>query len=87
MAKYSVEITASAERTLLKLPKTVVGKIVKRLQNLSYDPFPPDCRKLTGENHVYRIRVGTYRIIYELYKKEVLILVLKVGHRKDIYRR
>lgn len=87
MAKYSVEITSSAERTLLKLPKPVVGKLVKRLQDLAHNPFPPDCRKLSGEDHVYRIRIGTYRVIYEVYKKEVLILVLKVGHRKDVYRR
>lgn len=87
MANYSVEIARSAEKVLLKLPKQAVVKIMKRIVNLSSEPYPPDCRKLSGEDNVFRIRVGNYRIIYEIFEKKVVIVVLKVGHRKDIYRR
>jgi mRNA interferase RelE/StbE len=86
MAKYKVELTRSAEKTLFKLPKTILPKILSALQGLSFDPFPVGCRKLSGEQNAFRIRVQNYRIIYELYSEVILVKVLKIGHRKDIYR-
>lgn len=86
MAKYRVELTHSAEKTLFKLPKTVLPKILSALQGLAFDPFPAGCRKLSGEQNTFRIRVQNYRIIYEVHPEIILVKVLKIGHRKDIYR-
>ena len=56
------------------------------IQRLAVDPTPPGCRKLSGEEHTYRIRVQVYRIVYEIFEDLILIKVLKIGHRKDVYR-
>jgi mRNA interferase RelE/StbE len=86
VANYKIEITASAERSLKKIPKRDISKIVDMIQVLAITPFPEGCRKLRGEEDVYRVRQGNYRIIYEVADKKLIILVLKIGHRKDIYR-
>lgn len=86
MGNYRVEVSASAEKTLFRLPKEVVAKIVVALQGLAVDPYPAGCRKLTGHKTTYRIRVGVYRIIYEVHHEFILVKVLKIGHRKDVYR-
>jgi mRNA interferase RelE/StbE len=54
------------------------------IQSLSIDPYPSGCRKLTGEDSVYRVRQGNYRILYEVKSKKLIILILKIAHRKDI---
>ena len=87
MANYKIEITASAERSLKKFPKKDVQKIVEAIQVLAISPFPEGCRKLKGEEYVYRVRQGNYRIIYEVIGKKLIVLVLKIGHRKDIYKK
>lgn len=87
MEKYRIEISASAEKFLKKVPNDDVQKIVEAIQKLAITPFPNGCRKLSGEEGIYRIRQGSYRIIYEVEGAKLLILVLKIGHRKDVYRR
>ncbi len=86
MANYKVLVSSSVEKSLQKLPKKDVTKIITTIQTLAINPFPVNCRKLSGEENVFRVRVGDYRIIYELNSGELIILILKVGHRKDIYR-
>ncbi|MBI4211316.1 MAG: type II toxin-antitoxin system RelE/ParE family toxin [Deltaproteobacteria bacterium] len=86
MANYKIEVSKSAEKVLFQLPKEITSKIMLALQNLSLHPFPVGCRKLSGEENTFRIRVGKYRILYEIHQKEILIRVLKIGHRKDVYR-
>lgn len=86
MASYSIEIASSAEKALLKLPKKTVPVIISAIQSLADNPYPAGCRKLRGEEAAFRIRVGVYRIIYEVQTQQILIKVLKVGHRKDVYR-
>jgi mRNA interferase RelE/StbE len=86
MVKYKVEVSASAEKIIKKLPKQTLAKILSVLEGLSVDPRPVGCRKLAGHHLIYRLRVQTYRIIYEIHDDIVLIRILKVGHRKDIYR-
>lgn len=86
MAVYRVELSRSAEKALFKLPKTALQKIVAALKGLEASPYPPGCRKLSGETAVYRIRIQVYRIVYEVYDELVLVKVLKIGHRKDVYR-
>lgn len=86
MASYRIEIAISAEKVLLRLPKKNIPAIVEAIKNLAETPYPPGCRKLRGEDNAFRIRVGVYRIIYEVHAFEILVKVLKIGHRKDVYR-
>ena len=87
MANYKIEITASAEKSLKKIPKKDLEKVVEAIQVLAISPFPSGCRKLKGEEDVYRVRQGNYRIIYEVIENKLIVLVLKIGHRKDIYKK
>lgn len=86
MANYKIEISTSAEKALKKIPNKDITKIVDAIQILAINPYPDICRKLSGEENTFRIRQGNYRIIYEVLGKKLLILILKIGHRKDIYR-
>jgi mRNA interferase RelE/StbE len=87
VAKYKIEISSSAEKALKKIPRKDLIKVIETIQKLGIDPKPLGCRKLSGEEDVYRVRQGNYRIIYEVEDKKLLILVLKIGHRKDTYRK
>ena len=87
MANYKIEITSTAEKSLKKIPKKDIVKVVEAIQILGISPFPSGCRKLKGEEDVYRVRQGSYRIIYEIIDTKLIVLVLKVGHRKDIYKK
>ncbi len=86
MASYNILISSTAEKALKKIPKKDRIKIVQLIQTLAIKPLPQGVRKLIGEPNVYRVRYGNYRVIYELRNKKLLILVLKIGHRKRIYR-
>lgn len=86
MASYRIEVAKSAEKVLLKLPKKVVPDIIEAIHALADNPYPAGCRKMSGESNTFRIRVAVYRIIYEIHAQAILIKVLKIGHRKDVYR-
>jgi len=86
MAKYDLLISQSAEKTLKRLAANEASRVVAAIQKLAIDPRPQGCRKLSGEADTYRVRVGVYRIIYEIEDQLLRILVLKIGHRKDVYR-
>jgi len=86
MVNYRIEFSSTAEKALKKIPKKDLIKIINSIQILAINPFPEGCRKLAGEEGTYRIRQGTYRIIYEVEGKYLKVLILKIGHRKDIYR-
>jgi mRNA interferase RelE/StbE len=85
MAAYKVYFKASVEKDLATIPKTDLKKILKRIGGLSVNPRPWGCEKLTGEEK-YRLRQGRYRIVYSIQDDELTVWVVKVGHRKDIYR-
>tara|TARA_R110000868_G_scaffold32343_3_gene117640 strand:- start:40 stop:303 length:264 start_codon:yes stop_codon:yes gene_type:complete len=87
VANYKIEITSSAEKSLKRIPKKDIIKVIEAIQILAISPFPEGCRKLKGEEDVYRVRQGNYRIIYEVVEKKLIVLVLKIGHRKDIYKK
>lgn len=86
MGNYRLEIARSAEKTLFKLPKEALVRVLSAIGALAAEPRPAGCRKLAGLEDVYRIRAGVYRIIYEVHDDLILVKVLKVGHRKDVYR-
>ena len=83
--KYEVEFRRSALKDLNKIPKRDRLRIEGAIELLRDNPYPPAALKLT-ERTEYRVRVGNYRIIYEVVKGHLVILVLTVGHRKQVYR-
>jgi mRNA interferase RelE/StbE len=85
MAAYKVYFRASVEKDLFAIPKSDLRKILERIRALAEDPRPLGCEKLTGQER-YRVRKGRYRIVYSIQDKELTVWVVKVGHRKDIYR-
>jgi mRNA interferase RelE/StbE len=84
MAKYRVEINKKARKSLDKLSDFIVAPVLSAIHNLAEDPRPQGYRKLKGRKG-YRIRVGDYRVIYEIFDHVLLIEVIDLGHRKDIY--
>lgn len=85
MAEYNVLFRKSVEKDLAGIPRSDVGRILKRIQSLESDPRPPGCEKLTGHER-YRLRQGRYRIVYSIQDNELTIWIVTVGHRKEIYR-
>jgi len=85
MAEYKIYFKKSVERDFCTIPKKDLQKIILRIQALASDPRPPGHEKLTGQER-YRVRQGHYRIIYSIQDKALTVWVVKVGHRKDIYR-
>jgi mRNA interferase RelE/StbE len=83
---YSVEFKPSAARALRRLARDVQSRIAEKIDSLARNPFPRGVSKLQGEENTYRVRVGDYRIIYEVQSRVLLVLVLKIGHRREIYR-
>ena len=85
MAEYELLFKESVFKELKKIPKTDLRKVLSRIEKLSDDPRPAGCEKLTGQER-YRLRQGRYRIVYSIQDNELMIWIVKVGHRKDIYR-
>lgn len=85
MAKYKIEIKKSAVKELNNLQKNDLLKIVRKIQNLADNPRPHDCKKLSGEEK-YRIRSGNYRILYLIEDDVLIIYIVKIGHRRNVYR-
>jgi len=87
MASYKVQIKNSAQKEIRKLPtKELRDKVVSIVDSLYIKPVPDEAKKIKGSNNIYRIRQGTYRIVYQIYKNELLIIVIRVRHRKDAYK-
>jgi len=85
MAAYNVFFKKSVEKDFEGIPQKDLQRIVKRIGELCNDPRPQGCEKLSGLEK-YRLRQGRYRIIYSIQDNELTVWVVKVGHRKDIYR-
>jgi mRNA interferase RelE/StbE len=85
MASYELTFRKSVARDLRPLPKQDVVRILRRIRSLADDPRPAGCEKLSGQER-YRVRQGRYRIIYEIEDTRLTVLVVKVGHRREIYR-
>lgn len=85
MANYSVRIKRSAAKELESIPLKDRRRIIHRINLPGTDPRPPGCEKLSGEEK-YRLRQGDYRILYEIIDRELVVTVIKIGYRRDIYR-
>jgi len=82
---YRLRITRSAVKELKRLPEGIQQRIRQAIQVLADDPRPPGCRKLKGRTD-YRIRVGDYRVLYEIDDDTQTVIVWRVGHRRNVYR-
>jgi mRNA interferase RelE/StbE len=85
MAGYKINYKHSVDKDIRSIPDIELKKIVKRIQTLATNPRPRGCEKLTEQNK-YRLRQGDYRILYLIDDNELIVRILKVGHRKDVYR-
>lgn len=84
--KYTVRLNARVGKVLNRLPPDVRRRIVRRLEALEDNPRPRSVEKLAGVDDLYRVRVGTYRIVYTIRDRELVIIVVRIGHRRDVYR-
>ncbi len=87
MASYKVEWKHSAIKELEKLPRQMLARIVEAVNDLARDPYPGGTRKLYGSERTYRIRVGDYRVLYSIYNDKFIVEIIRVKHRKDVYKR
>jgi len=85
VASYKLLIKSSAAKELESVPSKDRRRIVKKIQSLSSDPRPSGCEKLSG-GEKYRIRQGNYRILYTIQDDVLIITVIRVGHRREVYR-
>lgn len=83
---YTIEIAPAAERALKKLEANIQKRIIKALLKLEVEPRPAGIKKLSGEDDLYRARVGDYRIVYKIRDNELIVLVVRVAHRREVYR-
>lgn len=86
--KYRIEIAEKIEKELIRLNKKDKQHIIEKIDSLANEPRPGDCKKLKGNQRppLYRVRSGNYRIVYSIQDEVLLILVVEIGHRKDVYR-
>jgi len=87
MVSYNIEWKHSAARELRKLPREAILRILQAVEQLATEPYPHGVRKLVGAQHTYRIRVGDYRVVYNVVSSTLIIQIVRVGHRRDVYNR
>jgi mRNA interferase RelE/StbE len=83
---YNLLIKRSAEKELKKLPEADLRRIIDRIRHLAQHPFPAGCEKLSGDIEPYRIRQGDYRMVYGIDDAACLVEIVKIGHRREVYR-
>ena len=83
---YKIVIKKSAAKQITAVPKSVKESIFEHIFELSEEPRPPGCKKLKGEENAWRIRIGNWRVVYTIEDEILTIEVIKVAHRKDVYK-
>ncbi|MEI7775084.1 MAG: type II toxin-antitoxin system RelE/ParE family toxin [Verrucomicrobiota bacterium] len=86
MASFRIEVSRSATKDLRAIDRQWVPRIIEAMESLADDPMPVGCKKLVGSDHTYRIRVGDYRIVYDIQNARLIVFVIRVRHRRDVYR-
>jgi mRNA interferase RelE/StbE len=84
--RYSVELAPAAARQLRKLDRNTQSRILSCLEGLQSDPRPQNSLKLQGSEDLYRVRTGDMRILYQILDQRLLVLVVKIGNRRDVYK-
>ncbi|MGY5765172.1 type II toxin-antitoxin system RelE family toxin [Brachybacterium sp. DNPG3] len=83
---YSISYAPSAAKVIRKLDRSTARRLLEAIDGLAFDPRPPGCIQLKGGGGEFRIRVGDYRVVYDVQDDELVVLVLRVGHRREAYR-
>lgn len=83
---YTIRILPTAQRQLAKLDPPMQARIATAIDELAASPRPPGAKKLSGKENLWRIRVGDYRILYQIADRQLLVIVVAIGHRGDVYR-
>ncbi|MDO4791878.1 MAG: type II toxin-antitoxin system RelE/ParE family toxin [Buchananella hordeovulneris] len=83
---YRIDLTAAAARQIKKLPRPARDRVLDAIEDLAEDPRPHGARKLVGEQHAWRVRVGDYRVIYDVLDAELTVTVVRTAHRREVYR-
>ena len=83
---FRVEWKKSTRKDLRRLPPAIVERVIEAVESLAEDPFPHGSEKLSGSEHAFRIRLGDYRVVYEVVVESSLVEIQRVRHRKDVYR-
>lgn len=86
MDSYNIDFKPSAEKDLRNLPKPIISRIMEKIEKLGADPFPLQAVKLSVAEHLYRVRIGDYRIIYEADERTKKVIIHYVRHRRRAYR-
>jgi mRNA interferase RelE/StbE len=86
LSDYTIVFTRSARKELQALPQSIAERILDKVELLTSNPRPPDCKKLQGASHLWRIRVGDYRVIYNVIDENQVVDILVIRHRKEAYR-
>jgi len=84
---YRVEFTAAAARQVRKLPRPARDRVLDAIEDLGEDPRPHGAKKLVGEQTAWRIRIGDYRVIYDVFDSELTVSVVRAAHRREVYDR
>jgi mRNA interferase RelE/StbE len=82
---YEIKLTTRAEKQFLKLSVSIQKRIAEKIDALAINPYPQGSKKLSGLD-AYRIRIGDYRVIYQIHDDILLITIIKIGHRREVYR-
>lgn len=82
---WKAEIERKAQKALKKIPDPYKTNIIETIDELASDPRHHDCTKLKGATELWRVRVGTYRIVYQIRDEQLLVLIIRIGHRSDVY--
>lgn len=86
MSTFRIDLTRRAAKSLDRIDKLQRRRVLLVIDGLANDPRPPGCVKLTGRENQWRVRIGNHRVIYEVHDDRLLVLVVDVGHRSEIYR-
>jgi mRNA interferase RelE/StbE len=86
VAEYSVTVARPARKELERLSNVLVRRLIRKIEDLSSEPRPFGCRKLAGEENLWRIRVGDYRIVYSIHDNERMVDIVRIRHRSEAYR-
>ena len=84
---YELYLERSAENDLKRLPSPTFQRIIIQIKTLAENPRPSGCRKISGSKNDWRMRIGDYRVIYEIDEKEKAVKIMRVRHRREVYRR
>ena len=86
MDSYRIEFTRSATKDLRAIDRQWIPRIISAVEALGDEPMPSGCKKLVGSDYTYRIRVGDYRIVYDIHNAKLVVSIIRVRHRRDVYR-